>query len=462
MGFKNLGTQFQTDIVSDQVAPPWLQNPVGSAYLQTMGKGLDLIRFRSAQASLLHMPGQGDTSADYYIGLDRLLTQGQSEPYLTFEARLSKAFDTWQHAGNDWSVLEQVLSQLLPLQPAARTISETGRWSYYPEAGNTALPPSEFLAKTSNWNWDNASSFWHPLSPTAWWRFWLVVNAGMTVVGTSINGATFASPIEFSTTTPHGLVTNAQVYIDQVSGNLGANGGPFMVVVDSPTTFYIPGLNGTGIWSGGGYVYRADQQGWAAPFPCLGTPGSPCLGVSTYGIPISGATDASQIEISTSVPHGLFSGYQVYINEVGGNTAANTKGLPWTVTVDAPTAFRIRNSQTNAFIAGNGAYSGGGYVFLAGDPVAIPPTSSLGFLSSGDVTLSTDFWNGLRALLSTYKTAHASLWNIIVTFDQSLFVQDTPLGADQPDGTYAWPAKLVAGVYVPARATNARFVAGIT
>ena len=460
-GFKSLGAQFQTDIVSDQVAPPWLQNPVGSAYLQTLGQGLDSIRYRSAQSSLIHMPGQGDSSADYYIGLDRLLMQGQGETSAAFEARCSAAFDSWQRAGNDWSVIAQTMATLQPYLPAIRTVSDTVRWSWYNENGFAPqTPPSEFLASVSNWNWDNEDPSQHPLSPTAWWRFWLIVNAGMSIAGTSINGATFASPIEFSTTTAHGLSIGQTVYIDQVSGNLGANGGPFVVDPANygASTFSLTGVNGTGIWTGGGYVYAPDANNWVAPFPCLGTPGSPCLGVSTYGIPISGATNASPVVYTTSVAHGLHNGDRVYVNEITGNLAANTSGIPYVVTTGTTFTFQLQ-TLAGAPVNGSGAYTGGGYVFTVGGQ----PSTCLGMQAVGsNVPVSSQYLASLLSQLQKWKTAHATLSNVIVTFDSTLFVQDTPIGATQPDGTFAYPAKLVGGVYVPARYTNARYVGGVT
>lgn len=280
MGFSTPNNTFQLDIVSDQVAPPWLQNPVGGAYLQTMGMGLDLIRYRSAQASLVHMPGLGDPSANYYIGLDRVLTQGVNEPAATFVIRLKTAYDTWQHGGNDWAVLQETLALLTPAQPKAAVVNNVGKWSWYNEAASTAIPPSTFVAVTSNWNWDGNAFDPHPLSPTAWWRMWLILFAGTNVVGGTITNATNASPIEFTTASNHGLTTGNTVYIDQIGGNLGANGGPFSVVVDSVTTFHVVGLNGTGAYTSGGFVYNPDAQFWAAPAPTLGQPSAPALGAA--------------------------------------------------------------------------------------------------------------------------------------------------------------------------------------
>lgn len=68
---------------------------------------------------------------------------------------------------------------------------------------------------------------------------------------------------------------------------------------------------------------------------------------------VSGATNASPIEITTSISHGLLTGSQVSIASVGGNTAAN--GIN-TITVTALNKFTLNGTT------GNGAYTSGGVV----------------------------------------------------------------------------------------------------
>jgi hypothetical protein len=81
---------------------------------------------------------------------------------------------------------------------------------------------------------------------------------------------------------------------------------------------------------------------------------------------ITGATNANPIVITTAAPHGFATGMVVTISEVTGNTAANgahtiTAGL-------GPTTFSLDG------VAGNGAWTGGGF---AAGPIATPPPSIL-------------------------------------------------------------------------------------
>ena len=75
---------------------------------------------------------------------------------------------------------------------------------------------------------------------------------------------------------------------------------------------------------------------------------------------VTAASNATPIEVTTAPNHGLNTGDRVAIADVKGNTAANGN---WTVTVTAANRFILNGS------AGNGAYTGGGFV------VPCPPDS---------------------------------------------------------------------------------------
>jgi hypothetical protein len=81
----------------------------------------------------------------------------------------------------------------------------------------------------------------------------------------TINGATNATPIVISTTTPHGFNGLDIVAVGSVGGNLGANGVWTIVIVDS-THFQLSGSLGTGAYtSGGTAVQQAVTPTYAIP-----------------------------------------------------------------------------------------------------------------------------------------------------------------------------------------------------
>jgi hypothetical protein len=114
-----------------------------------------------------------------------------------------------------------------------------------------------------------------------------------------------------------------------------------------PTTTDPDYVSTTGVWFGPTDLVDSNVVGF--------TPtdlNNPKTGV-TYSQPLADASNATPIVITTPVPHRLFTGDQVAINSVVGNTAANGD---WTITVLSPTTFSLDTS------VGNGPYGGGGTI----------------------------------------------------------------------------------------------------
>lgn len=87
-------------------------------------------------------------------------------------------------------------------------------------------------------------------------------------------------------------------------------------------------------------------------------------------IVVSGASNASPIELATPIPHGFETGDRVSVKGVLGNTAANGW---WTITVRTPSTFTLDGSS------GNGAWAGGGSIFPAdGQPAPPGPSEDAG------------------------------------------------------------------------------------
>ncbi|MGC1275367.1 MAG: Calx-beta domain-containing protein [Planctomycetaceae bacterium] len=94
------------------------------------------------------------------------------------------------------------------------------------------------------------------------------------------------------------------------------------------------------------------------------TPGGPIVvTVASRSGDISDATNANP-SVITSAGHGLFTGDQITISGVGGNTAINGT---WIVERVSNDTFRLRDTVTNALVAGNGAYTSGGTWTLLGE-----------------------------------------------------------------------------------------------
>jgi hypothetical protein len=151
-----------------------------------------------------------------------------------------------------------------------------------------------------------------------------------------------------------GLSNGDVVTIANVGGNTAVNGQFFAANVTA-STFTLSGPVANAPYTTGGAWY----------VPGIG-----------YGS-ITGATNPtnSQIQITTSAPHGLTSGAVATITGVGGNTAANGT---YVIQVDSPTTFLLGSP------AGSGAYTIGGTWATTGGTTPIT-----GATNGGEVVLAT-------------------------------------------------------------------------
>jgi hypothetical protein len=84
------------------------------------------------------------------------------------------------------------------------------------------------------------------------YEFWAYcVNGTSTFL--TVTAASNANPINITTSTPHGLITNQLIGVYGVQGNTNANGG-FTITVTSPTSFNLNGAVGNATYSGGGTI----------------------------------------------------------------------------------------------------------------------------------------------------------------------------------------------------------------
>lgn len=164
----------------------------------------------------------------------------------------------------------------------------------------------------------------------------------------NITGATNAAPIVI-TSTAHGLTTGTVVTIASVGGNTAAN-GTWPITVLTANTFSLNNSTGNASYTSGG---TWTVQGVSVTLGQSVVAGHTLVAViGTYAYPVwsnvTGATNASPIEITTGIAHNLSTGNTAQISGVQGNTAAN--GL-WPVHVTSSTTFTLDGST------GNGTYT---------------------------------------------------------------------------------------------------------
>jgi len=101
----------------------------------------------------------------------------------------------------------------------------------------------------NSYDWRNATSpILPPTNPVG-----LAIERGITAV-VSVTGASNASPINITTSAPHGLVTGQIVTITGVTGNTAAN-GTWPIIVTGSSNFQLVGSSGNGTSAVGGNVF---------------------------------------------------------------------------------------------------------------------------------------------------------------------------------------------------------------
>jgi hypothetical protein len=422
--------------------------------MYTFGLLGDACLEKLTQAVYAWMPGLGTPTANPLLGNDRVLVQAPLEPSPSFTKRLSSSFDTWATAGNDESVLQQILTYFTPWLPLIRIVSNTGSWSWY-EAGS-----SNFLTTAPN----------H-------------YQALFTVVG-----ASNTSPIVITTAVAYApMTTGAVVTIEGVGGLNGVANSEFVITAVSPTSFSLNGISGVGLpaYTGGGVVSEnlwtwdevenpitfapAWWRDWMVVYPGLSVAGR-----------VSGAS-GTPIEITTTAANALVTGNQVCVTEVGGNITANTYA---TVTVIDSTHFTLNGT------ASNGAYTSGGSVYLipASTLEAVPSTTPVGpGIVSGQLNPATgapyvcgtetggmscgfnvpvSFFLPMLPLIATWHAANSWFRYSVFSFDTTVFSPWSTPGTEPQgarDGVGSWGnwAVTIGGVVVPNRNPDARYVGGV-
>jgi hypothetical protein len=161
--------------------------------------------------------------------------------------------------------------------------------------------------------------------------------------------------------------------------------------------------------------------------------------LNDYGAAITAATNATPIVI-TSNSHGLSNNMRVLIHGVLGNTAANGVFRIANVTTNT---FELKDLTTGASVAGNGAYTSGGYIvkldvneFLsditAGARISTSPnlsskTNSLGVLDAADFSF-TSVSGDPSELIVYYKDTGSAATSPL------LFATTWAAGVITPDG----------------------------
>src|SRR5712692_8795717 len=138
----------------------------------------------------------------------------------------------------------------------------------------------------------------------------------------------------------------------------------------------------------------------------------------TYGakLTVTGAANASPIQITTSAPHGLSTGDAVYITYVRGNWTANGR---WLITVTGASTFTLNGS------AGTAAYTSGGTVERLTYGAATPHLAAIQLGSVDPTSISTGTFNSVsNVMIESSITAYAFQFGLFYNGQEHSLIED--------------------------------------
>lgn len=324
--------------------------------------------------------------------------------------------------------------------------------------------------------------------------------AANTVIGTSITGATNATPIVVATSTPHGRTTGGFVYQTGIGGNTNANGF-FQITVIDATHYSLNGSSGNGAYTSGGLAYTVTQVLFQADI--AGSSGSSGIGtvtnvvtatngVSCYNAQPFVGTDFEgnqayasrcRAKLATISPNGPKDAYRYFAVTSAQLLAAQTPPLALTSPITGAIATSaagvvtttIRNQTPASVVAGNAVVHGASQLAITAASNASPIVLQVGStaaISTGDTGIVAGVQgntaaNGtftLTVVDGTHVSLNGSTGNGAYTAGGTLESGDLGLVDSLiqancvPDGitaktqsASAWPIAITAVVNVPAQ-----------
>lgn len=219
------------------------------------------------------------------------------------------------------------------------------------------------------------------------YEFWTYcVNGNNTFL--TVTAASNANPINITTSTPHGLITNQLVGVYGVQGNTNANGG-WTITVTGPTTFNLNGAVGNATYTSGGIISVPSAL-----------PASP-----------------------TSSPQGFFEGSSVVA--IGNDGVTSALGNTLTAASSTPFAQNMAGKHVVIWSPGPTTGTSASMLGLSLPQNTINVANTMGFPSSGTVFVTTS--NGIQTVTyaSIPNTTVAALSNGVILPQTTINVGST-------------------------------------
>lgn len=159
--------------LAQRIAPRWLNGANGSRVLYTPGLVNDADVVVQGAGLRAGLPGLCNEDSLPYLGRDRLITRGPSEPADLYAARLTNAQQSHQRRGSTPELLEQLRHWW---SPNFRTITYVQNNSIWYQIDPSGVVTRTDNSATPNWKWDARFGGVGAAANPKWWRFWIIVS----------------------------------------------------------------------------------------------------------------------------------------------------------------------------------------------------------------------------------------------------------------------------------------------
>lgn len=160
---------------ASELAPWFIRNRYGRAFLEAIGLTLDLGTETLHRALDQAHPLVCESSSLPIIGADRGIRRYVTEPEASYRIRLARWRQIKSHAGSHYGQMISLAPYFLPgAIPLIRTVHQVGDGTI--ATWHTLFPDgtySVYQATPSNWQWDT--------TPFSWSRFWVIVYIDVSV-----------------------------------------------------------------------------------------------------------------------------------------------------------------------------------------------------------------------------------------------------------------------------------------
>jgi hypothetical protein len=159
-----------------RLAPRWLTSGEGELVWYSIGLVLDGMAQRFDDSLRARMPTYAPDDALSYLGRDRKIRRGLSEPRATYASRLIRYLDFLRFQGNPYALMDQLHAFIGKSGVVLRTVDRRGNW-YTRNADGTR----SYVLNAGNWLWDEEPALeesagvraiirdWKPAGTTCEW-----------------------------------------------------------------------------------------------------------------------------------------------------------------------------------------------------------------------------------------------------------------------------------------------------